>query len=89
VEQNETALVDTLTSWPVGKGSRRGTLEARRLRGSVEQRHTALKGKPETGWLAGEIHFQVSGLGNQEPGAGARVQVRVRAIPNPNLVLIT
>jgi len=28
--------------------------------------------------LAGGIHFQVSGLGNREPGAGARVQVRVR-----------
>ena len=44
--------------------------EARRPRGSVEQRDPAIKGssirKPES-------HFQVSGLGRQVPGSGIRV----------------
>ena len=30
--------------------------------------------------IGGEIHFQVSGLGSREPGAGYRVRVRVRVM---------
>ena len=40
------------TSWPVDKltgGHGSQQREARRLRGSVEQRETGLKGEPETG----------------------------------------
>ena len=44
----------------------------------------ALKGKPETGGLAGGIHFQVSGLGSQVPGTGPQVRVLVPGlIPEP------
>ncbi|MEY4818734.1 MAG: hypothetical protein RLZZ23_1507 [Verrucomicrobiota bacterium] len=41
---------------------------------------------PGGGWRE---YFQVSGLGNREPGTGVRVQVRVRDVPNLNQVLRT
>ena len=43
-----------------------------------------LKGKPETGGLAREIHFQVSGLSRRVSGSGSRVQVQVPGLtPEP------
>ena len=44
--------------------------EARRPRGSVEQRDPAIK---ESSIRKPESHFQVSGLGRQVPGSGIRV----------------
>ena len=44
-----------------------------------------LKGRPETGWLAG-VHSQVPGLGHRVSGSGIQVQVQVPGL-NPNLYL--
>ena len=41
-----------------------------------------LKGRPETGWDASGIHFQVTGLGRRVSGSGVQVRVQV-----PDLIL--
>ena len=68
-------LAGRLTSWHVDKGGnneRPGGSEARWTR---ERQGSKGNRKPDS-WLG--MHFQVSGLGDREPGSGLQVRVQVQ-----------